>query len=269
MLRAVGQLARARLARPLTTAALVPMVLEQSSRGERVYDIYSRLLRERIIMVSRGVLSLARAYARVHLAQAARALPSTRAQVHGPVTEEMSSLVTAQLLYLEADNPDEMISMYVNSPGGIVTGGLAIYDTMQYIRPPVSTVCMGQAASMGSLILAAGARGHRCARARALSRIGRPHCARGPRRYALPNARIMLHQPSGGAQGMASDIAIQAEEILRTRARLNELYVTHTERPLAEIEKVMDRDTFMDVHQALEFGIIDHTLTKRSGPPSS
>ena len=248
MLRAVGQLARARLARPLTTAALVPMVLEQSSRGERVYDIYSRLLRERIIMVSRGVLSLARAYARVHLAQAARALPSTRAQVHGPVTEEMSSLVTAQLLYLEADNPDEMISMYVNSPGGIVTGGLAIYDTMQYIRPPVSTVCMGQAASMGSLILAAGARGRRC---------------------ALPNARIMLHQPSGGAQGMASDIAIQAEEILRTRARLNELYVAHTERPLAEIEKVMDRDTFMDVHQALEFGIIDHTLTKRSGPPSS
>ena len=247
MLRAVGQLARARLARPLTTAALVPMVLEQSSRGERVYDIYSRLLRERIIMVSRGVLSLARAYARVHLAQAARALPSTRAQVHGPVTEEMSSLVTAQLLYLEADNPDEMISMYVNSPGGIVTGGLAIYDTMQYIRPPVSTVCMGQAASMGSLILAAGARGRRC---------------------ALPNARIMLHQPSGGAQGMASDIAIQAEEILRTRARLNELYVTHTERPLAEIEKVMDRDTFMDVHQALEFGIIDHTLTKRSGPAS-
>ena len=228
MLRAVGQLARARLARPLTTAALVPMVLEQSSRGERVYDIYSRLLRERIIMVSRGVLSLARAYARVHLAQAARALPSTRAQVHGPVTEEMSSLVTAQLLYLEADNPDEMISMYVNSPGGIVTGGLAIYDTMQYIRPPVSTVCMGQAASMGSLILAAGARGHRCARARARSLHAAPRRsshAREPRRYALPNARIMLHQPSGGAQGMASDIAIQAEEILRTRADIFRRYV--------------------------------------------
>jgi ATP-dependent Clp protease protease subunit len=187
--------------------------LESGALGERSFDIYSRLLRERIICV------------------------------HGEVSDHMASLVTAQLLFLEAEHPDKPVYMYINSPGGLVTAGMAMYDTMQYIRPDVHTICMGQAASMGSLLLAGGA----------------PGC-----RFALPNARIMLHQPSGGAQGMAADIAIQAEEILRTRARLNQLYVHHTGQPLKEIERVMDRDTFMDVEAAMKFGVIDKVLEKRS-----
>ena len=162
--------------------------------------------------------------------------------MHGPVTDHMASLVTAQLLFLESEHPHKPVHMYINSPGGVVTAGLAMYDTMQYIQCPVHTICMGQAASMGSLLLAGGS----------------PGC-----RYSLPNARIMLHQPSGGASGMAADIDIQAKEILRTRARLNQLYVHHTNQELDEIERVMDRDYFMDVLQAKEFGVIDHILNKR------
>jgi ATP-dependent Clp protease protease subunit len=191
----------------------VPIVLESGSMGERSFDIYSRLLRERIICV------------------------------HGEVSDVMASLVTAQLLFLESEHPEKPVYMYINSPGGSVTAGMAMYDTMQYIRPEVHTICMGQAASMGSLLLAGGA----------------PGC-----RFALPNSRIMLHQPSGGAQGMAADIAIQAKEILRTRANLNNLYVHHTGQTLEEIERVMDRDFFMDVHQSVEFGVIDKILEKRS-----
>ena len=197
------------------TQNLVPVVLESGTQGERSFDIYSRLLRERIICV------------------------------HGEVTDVMASLVTAQLLFLEAEAPEKPVYMYINSPGGLVTAGMAMYDTMQYIHPEVHTICMGQAASMGSLLLAGGS----------------PNC-----RYALPNARIMLHQPSGGAQGMASDIDIQAREILRTRANLNKLYVHHTGQELEVIEKVMDRDTFLDVTQAKEFGVIDEILTKRPIP---
>lgn len=193
-------------------SALVPVVLESTSRGERAYDIYSRLLRERIVCL------------------------------HGPVTEEMASVVTAQLLFLEAEAPDKPLFMYINSPGGLVSAGLAIYDTMQYISPEINTVCMGQAASMGSLLLAGGSPG---------------------KRFALPNAGIMLHQPSGGARGMASDIAIQATEILKTRARLNQLYVHHTGQPLDAVEKTMDRDTWFDAEEAAEFGVIDQILTKR------
>ena len=191
----------------------IPIVVESGSLGERSFDIYSRLLRERIICV------------------------------HGPVTDQMASVVTAQLLFLESEHPNKPVYMYINSPGGLVTAGMAMYDTIQYIRPDVHTICMGQAASMGSLLLASGA----------------PGC-----RFALPNARIMLHQPSGGAQGMASDIEIQAREILRTRERLNQLYVHHTKQPLDVIERVMDRDHFMDVQQAAEFGIIDKVLDKRT-----
>lgn len=194
---------------------LVPVVLESSTAGERSFDIFSRLLRERIVCV------------------------------HGEVTDTMASLVTAQLLFLEAEAPDKPVCMYINSPGGLVTAGMAMYDTMQYIHPEVHTICMGQAASMGSLLLAGGS----------------PGC-----RFALPNARIMLHQPSGGAQGMASDIDIQAREILRTRARLNGLYAHHTGQELGAIERVMDRDTFMDVEQAKDFGVIDEVLTKRPLP---
>lgn len=191
----------------------IPTVLEQGSMGERAFDIYSRLLRERIICV------------------------------HGPVTDVMASLVTAQLLFLEAEDPKKPLYMYINSPGGSVTAGLAMYDTMQYIQPKVHTICMGQAASMASLLVAG----------------GEPKC-----RYALPNSTIMLHQPSmGGYQGMASDLAIQAKEILNTRERLNQLYQHHTTQPLDTIEKVMDRDTFMDVPEALDFGIIDSVLYKR------
>lgn len=194
----------------------IPTVLEQGTTGERAFDIYSRLLRERIICV------------------------------HGEVTDTMASVVTAQLLFLESEAPKKPLYMYINSPGGSVTAGLAIYDTMQYINPQVHTIAMGQAASMGSLLL----------------------CG-GQVRMALPNARIMLHQPSGGAQGMASDIQIQAKNILAVRDLLNKLYVSHTGQSLERIEQVMDRDTFMDVHQALDFGIIDKILEKREIPEQS
>jgi ATP-dependent Clp protease protease subunit len=191
---------------------LVPMVVEQTSRGERAYDIFSRLLKERIIFVN------------------------------GPVHDGMSVLVTAQLLFLESENPDKDIYMYINSPGGVVTSGLAIYDTMQYIRPDVATLCVGQAASMGSLLLTAGAKG---------------------KRYALPNARIMIHQPSGGFQGQATDIEIHAKEILDLKMRLNKLYVKHTGKQLSVIEKNMERDNFMPAETAKTFGLIDEVITKR------
>jgi ATP-dependent Clp protease protease subunit len=191
---------------------LVPMVVEQTNRGERAYDIYSRLLKERIIFLV------------------------------GPVNDQIASLVSAQLLFLEAENPNKDIAMYINSPGGMVTSGLAIYDTMQYIRPDVSTVCIGLAASMGSLLLAAGAPG---------------------KRLSLPNAKIMVHQPSGGFQGQAADIEIHAKEILATRGRLNEIFVRHTGRTLKEIESAMERDKFMMPEEAREFGIVDQVVEKR------
>ena len=191
---------------------LVPMVVEQTSRGERSYDIFSRLLKERIIFLT------------------------------GQVHDGMASLIVAQLLFLEAENPDKEISMYINSPGGVVTAGLSIYDTMQYIKPKVSTLCVGQAASMGSLLLTAGATG---------------------KRYATPNARIMIHQPSGGFQGQASDIEIHAKEIISLRHRLNELYVKHTGQKLAAIEKAMDRDNFLSAEAAKEFGLIDEIVENR------
>jgi ATP-dependent Clp protease protease subunit len=196
-------------------AGLVPIVIEQSSRGERSFDIFSRLLRERIIFVVGGV------------------------------EDQMASLITAQLLFLEAENPKKDIFMYINSPGGVVTAGMAIHDTMQYIRPRVGTVCIGQAASMGSFLLAAGEPGMR---------------------YALPNARIMIHQPSGGAQGMASDIQIQAKEIQRIKDRMNALYVKYTGQPLDEIERRMDRDTFLEADEAKAFGLIDEVHDKRPVP---
>jgi len=194
------------------TGALIPVVVEQSSRGERSFDIYSRLLRERIIFVT------------------------------GQIEDHMASVIVAQLLFLESENPTKDISMYINSPGGVVTAGLSIYDTMQYIKPKVSTVCIGQACSMGSFLLAAGEPGQR---------------------IALPNARIMIHQPSGGAQGMASDIEIQAREILRIRARMNNLYVKFTGKSLEEIEAAMDRDTFLEADEALKFGLIDKVFERR------
>ena len=194
------------------TGALVPMVVEQTSRGERSFDIFSRLLRERIVFVT------------------------------GEVEDGMASLIVAQLLFLESENPSKDISMYINSPGGVVTAGMAIYDTMQYIRPRVATVCIGQAASMGSFLLAAGEPGMR---------------------IALPNARIMVHQPSGGARGMASDIEIQAREILRLRVRLNSLYAKYTGKDIAYIEKAMDRDTFLEADEAREFGIVDKVFESR------
>lgn len=194
------------------TSYLIPMVVEQTNRGERSYDIYSRLLKERIVFVT------------------------------GPVNDDMATLVTAQLLFLEAENPKKDISMYINSPGGIVTSGLSIYDTMQYIRPEVATLCLGQAASMGSLLLTAGAKG---------------------KRFALPNARIMVHQPSGGFQGQAADIEIHAREILEIRTRLNEIYAKHTGKPVADVEKVMDRDTFMLPKTARDFGLIDEVVESR------
>lgn len=193
---------------------LVPMVVEQTNRGERAYDIYSRLLKERIIFVV------------------------------GPINDGISSLVTAQLLYLEAENPRKDVFMYINSPGGIVTSGMAIYDTMQYIRPEVSTLCTGQAASMGSLLLAAGEKG---------------------RRQALPNARIMVHQPSGGFQGQATDIEIHAREILELRERLNQIYANHTGQDIKVIEDHMERDTFLVPEKAKEFGLIDEVVVKRPG----
>ena len=191
---------------------LVPMVVEQTARGERSYDIYSRLLKERIIFLT------------------------------GPVFDQVSSLICAQLLFLESENPNKDIAFYINSPGGVVSAGLAMYDTMQYIRSPVSTVCIGQAASMGSLLLTAGAKG---------------------KRFALPHARIMTHQPSGGFQGQATDIEIHAREILQMRQRLNEIYVRHTGRSLTEIEGKMERDTFMSAVQGMEFGLIDEVIEKR------
>ena len=197
---------------PNPMSSLVPMVVEQTSRGERAYDIYSLLLKERIIFLT------------------------------GPVEDHMASLITAQMIYLEADNPEKDIFLYINSPGGVVTAGLSIYDTMQYIRCDVATLCIGQAASMGSLLLAAGAAG---------------------KRYALPNARIMTHQPSGGFQGQATDIEIHAREILKTRTRLNEIYVHHCGRKLEEVEARMERDTFMSAEDAKEFGLVDDVVLHR------
>jgi ATP-dependent Clp protease protease subunit len=197
------------------TGGLIPMVVEQSSRGERSFDIYSRLLRERIIFVT------------------------------GQVEDHMAATITAQLLFLESENPKKDIWMYINSPGGVVTAGMAIHDTMQYIRPKVGTVCIGQAASMGSFLLASGEPGLR---------------------VALTNARIMLHQPSGGAQGMASDIEIQAKEILRIRARMNALYAKYTGQPIERIEQVMDRDSFFEADEAKAFGVVDEVYDKRPVP---
>ena len=193
---------------------LVPMVIEQSARGERSFDIFSRLLRERIIFMI------------------------------GAVEDISASLVVAQLMFLEADNPKKEIAMYVNSPGGVVTAGLSIYDTMQFIRPKVTTMCIGQAASMGSLLLCAGEKGMR---------------------YALPNARIMVHQPSGGFQGQASDIQRHAEDIMKVKRRLNEIYVENTGQPYEVIERTLDRDHFMSAEEAKAFGVIDEVVTNRSG----
>ena len=194
---------------------LVPMVVEQTARGERAYDIYSRLLKERLIFLT------------------------------GTVYDQMASLICAQLLFLESENPNKDISFYINSPGGVVSAGLAIYDTMQYIRSPVSTVCIGQAASMGSLLLCAGAPGTR---------------------FALPNARVMVHQPSGGAQGQATDIEIQAREILTLRKRLNEIYVHHTGQALEAIESKLERDSYMSAEEARDFGIVDEVVDSRPVP---
>ena len=193
-------------------SALVPMVIEQTARGERSFDIYSRLLKERIIFMV------------------------------GPVEDHISSLVCAQLLFLESENPTKEISFYINSPGGVVTSGLAIYDTMQYIKAPVSTVCIGQAASMGSLLLCAGEKG---------------------KRYSLPNSRIMIHQPSGGAQGQSTDIQIQAQEILKLRQRLGEIYVKHTGQAFKTIDDSLERDKFMSPEEAKAFGLIDEVVEKR------
>ena len=191
---------------------LVPMVIEQTARGERSFDIYSRLLKERIIFLS------------------------------GQVNDHMSTLICAQLLFLESENPRKDIYLYINSPGGVVTSGLAMYDTMQYIKPDVATVCIGQACSMGSLLLTAGATG---------------------KRYSLPNSRVMVHQPSGGAQGQATDIEIQAKEILSLRKRLNEIYVKHTGQPIKKIEEALERDRFMSAEDAKDFGLIDHIVEKQ------
>ncbi|MFH5923675.1 ATP-dependent Clp endopeptidase proteolytic subunit ClpP [Roseomonas xinghualingensis] len=191
--------------------SLVPMVVEQTARGERAYDIYSRLLKERIIFLT------------------------------GQVFDQVSSLICAQLLFLESENPNKDIAFYINSPGGVVSAGLAMYDTMQYIRSPVSTVCLGMAASMGSLLLTAGEKG---------------------KRFALPNSRIMVHQPSGGAQGQATDIEIQAREILDLRKRLNQIYVHHTGQPVEEIERKLERDTYMSAEEAMAFGLIDQVVAK-------
>ena len=197
---------------------LVPMVVEQTSRGERAYDIYSRLLKVRIIFIN------------------------------GPIEDGMATLVVAQLLFLEAENPKKEISIYINSPGGMVTSGLAIYDTMQFVRPPVSTLCIGQAASMGSLLLAAGEKGQR---------------------FALPNVRILVHQPKGGFEGQATDIMLHAQEILNLKKRLNEIYMKHTGQLLQKIEDVLERDYFMTAEMAKDFGLVDKVIDKRPGlqPP--
>ncbi|MCP4070937.1 MAG: ATP-dependent Clp protease proteolytic subunit [Hyphomicrobiales bacterium] len=195
-----------------TCMNLVPMVVEQTNRGERSYDIFSRLLKERIIFIT------------------------------GPIEDGMAMLVSAQLLFLEAENPKKEINLYINSPGGVVTSGMGIYDTMQFIKPPVSTLCMGQAASMGSLLLAAGNK---------------------DMRFALPNARIMVHQPSGGFQGQASDIQRHAEDIMKMKKRLNEVYVEHTGQDYDVVESTLDRDHFMTAGEAKDFGLIDEVVTKR------
>ncbi|MCB1386368.1 MAG: ATP-dependent Clp endopeptidase proteolytic subunit ClpP [Nitratireductor sp.] len=194
---------------------LVPMVVEQTNRGERAYDIFSRLLKERVIFIT------------------------------GPIEDGMAMLVTAQLLFLEAENPKKEINLYINSPGGVVTAGMAIYDTMQFIRPAISTLCMGQAASMGSLLLAAGEK---------------------DMRFALPNARIMVHQPSGGFQGQASDIERHAQDIIKMKRRLNEVYVQHTGQDYETVEKTLDRDHFMTAEEAKDWGLIDQVLVKREVP---
>ncbi|WP_242108195.1 ATP-dependent Clp endopeptidase proteolytic subunit ClpP [Luteimonas aquatica] len=191
---------------------LVPMVVEQTSRGERAYDIYSRLLKERVIFLVGGI------------------------------DDHVANVIVAQMLFLEAENPEKDISLYINSPGGVVTAGLAIYDTMQFIKPDVSTICVGQAASAGSMLLMAGAKG---------------------KRYALPNSRVMIHQPSGGAQGQATDIEIQAREILYLRGRLNGLYARHTGQPIEQIERDMERDRFLSAEAAKEYGLIDEVLERR------
>ena len=195
-----------------TALNMVPMVVEQTSRGERAYDIYSRLLKERIIFLV------------------------------GPIDDHVANLVVAQMLFLEAENPEKDISLYINSPGGVVTAGLAIYDTMQFIKPDVSTMCTGQACSMGSFLLMAGAKG---------------------KRFALPNSRVMIHQPSGGAQGQATDIEIHAREILDLRQRLNALYALHTGQPVERIERDMERDRFLSAEAAKEYGLIDEVVTRR------
>ncbi|MEO7068006.1 MAG: ATP-dependent Clp endopeptidase proteolytic subunit ClpP [Rhodanobacter sp.] len=199
---------------PIQNLNLVPMVVEQTARGERSYDIYSRLLKERVIFLV------------------------------GEVNDQVANLIVAQLLFLESENPDKDINFYINSPGGSVTAGLAIYDTMQFIKPDVSTMCTGQACSMGSFLLMAGAKG---------------------KRFALPNSRVMIHQPSGGAQGQATDIEIQAREILYIRERLNKLYAEHTGQPLEKIERDVERDRFMSAEDAKTYGLIDEVLLKRPG----
>ncbi|EHA8589463.1 ATP-dependent Clp protease proteolytic subunit 2, mitochondrial [Cocos nucifera] len=198
--------------RPSRSYGLIPMVIEHTSRGERAYDIFSRLLKERIVCIN------------------------------GPISDDTASVVVAQLLFLESENPSKPVHLYINSPGGAVTAGLAIYDTIQYIRSPVTTLCIGQAASMGSLLLAAGAPGER---------------------RALPNARVMIHQPSGGASGQATDIAIHAKEILKVRERLNAIYAKHTSQPIQRIEQCMERDMFMSPEEAKEFGLVDEVIEHR------
>ncbi len=198
-----------------TMSTLVPMVVEQTNRGERAYDIFSRLLKERIIFITGGI------------------------------DDGVATLVSAQLLFLESENPNKEISLYINSPGGYVTAGLAIYDTMQFIRPKVATLCIGQAASMGSLLLCAGEAGMR---------------------FSLPNARIMVHQPSGGFRGQAADIMLHAQEILKLKRRLNQIYVQHTGRDLAAVEEALERDNFMDAEAAKAFGLVDDVIAKRSVP---
>jgi len=195
-------------------STLVPMVVEQTARGERAYDIFSRLLKERIIFVT------------------------------GPIEDSVASLITAQLLFLEAENPKKEIAMYINSPGGLVTSGLAIYDTMQYVRPPVQTLCVGQAASAASLLLCAGEKGHR---------------------FALPNSRILVHQPSASYRGQATDIARHAQEIVKLKGRLNAIYGKHTGQEIAAVEKALDRDTYMTAEEAKEFGLLDEVFSRRPG----
>jgi len=197
---------------------LVPIVVEQTARGERSYDIYSRLLKERVVFIV------------------------------GPIDDYVANVVVAQLLFLESENPDKDISVYINSPGGVVTAGLSIYDTMQFVKPDISTICVGQAASMGSLLLAAGAKG---------------------KRFALPHSRVMIHQPHGGAQGQASDIEIQAKEILYLRERLNQIFVKHTGQTLEQIQRDTDRDRFMSGEEAVKYGLIDKVLERRLVPPTA